>query len=112
MSPFIASDQLTIAGFAVFIFAHSSKWCGLDIKEWPHVKAWHDKLVQRPAFRKALQLPSPYRYSDEAVSSPDIAAQQVYREIRKHAGQGARAASAAWDAEIVPVPSDCANYLL
>lgn len=60
-SPFVAGDRLTVADFAVFIFAHSSKWCGVDISgdEYPHLKAWHDKLAQRPASQNALQIPVP-----------------------------------------------------
>ncbi|KAI2638775.1 glutathione S-transferase [Hypomontagnella submonticulosa] len=70
-SLFVAGDHLTIVDIAIFVFAHSTKWCGVDINEFPNVKAWHDKLAQRPAFQKGLQVPVPYPFSDEAVSNLD-----------------------------------------
>ncbi|KAI0413127.1 glutathione S-transferase [Xylaria grammica] len=107
-SPFVAGDRMTVADFAVFIFAHSTKWCGIDINNYPNVKAWHDKLAQRPAFQKGLQVPLPYQFSDEAVSNPD--AQDFYRMIRKYGGQMIKGATNQWKGDVVSVPSDHANY--
>lgn len=100
---------MTVADFAVFIFAHSSKWCGVDISgdEYPHLKAWHQKLAQRPAFQRALQVPVPYPFSDEAVSDPN--AQEFYETMRKYGGQMIKGATAQWQGDVVPVPSDHAN---
>ncbi|KAI1350946.1 glutathione S-transferase [Xylaria sp. FL0043] len=108
-SPFVAGDQMTVADFAVFIFAHSTRWCGIDISNYPNVKAWHDKLAQRPAFQKALQVPVPYPFSDEAVSNPDPGAQEFYKGMRKYGGQGIKAAHEQWGGDVAPVPSDHAN---
>ncbi|KAI8632841.1 glutathione S-transferase [Xylariaceae sp. FL1651] len=107
-SPFVARDRMTVADFADFIFAHSAKWCGVDISKYPNVKAWHGKLAQRPAFQKALQVPVPYQFSDEAVSNPD--AQDFYKAIRKYGSQGIKQAHNQWSGDVVPVPSDHANY--
>ncbi|CAG8955745.1 hypothetical protein HYFRA_00011011 [Hymenoscyphus fraxineus] len=106
-SSFVAGDRLTIADVAIFIFSHSSTWCGVDINESPHIKAWHDKLAQRPAFQRALQIPVPYQWSDEAVTNPD--GQDFYNMIRKHGGKGIRAATDQWQGKVVAVPSDHAN---
>lgn len=107
-SPFVAGDRLSLADIAVFIFAHSGKWCGVDISEYPHVKAWHEKMAQRPAFQKALQVPEPYPYSDAAVSDPK--AQEFYNMQRKFGSQAIKAASDQWKGEAVPLPSDHSNY--
>jgi glutathione S-transferase len=107
-SPFVAGDRLTIADFAIFIFAHSCKWVGIDINESPNIKAWHDKLAQRPALQRGLQVPVPYRFSDEAVSNPQ--GQDFCKMIRKFGGQSIKAASEQWQGEVVPLPSDHANY--
>lgn len=106
-TPFIAGDRLTIADFAIFIFTHSNKWCGVDLAQSPNLKAWHDKLAQRPAFKKSLQIPVAYQFSEEAVIDPEK--QEYYRMIRKFGGQGIKAATDQWPGEIVPVPSDHAN---
>ncbi|KAJ8131975.1 hypothetical protein O1611_g1649 [Lasiodiplodia mahajangana] len=107
-SEFVAGDRMTVADFAVFIFAHSAKWCGIDINHYPNVKAWHDKLAEREAFQKGLQVPVPYQFSDEAVSDPN--AQEPYKMLRKMGGQGIKMAHKNWEGSVVPVPSDHANY--
>ena len=107
-SPFVAGDRMTIADFAIFIFSHSSLWAGIDINEYPHLKTWHDSLARRPAFQKALQIPVPYQFSEEAVTNPD--AQDFYKTLRKYGGQFIKAATDQWQGEVVPVPSDHANY--
>ncbi|KAI1386133.1 glutathione S-transferase [Hypoxylon trugodes] len=106
-TPFVGGDRLTVADIAIFIFAHSGKWCGVDINEFPNVKAWRDKLIQRPAFQKGLQIPVPYPYSDEAVSSPN--GQDFYTNLRKYGGQMIKGATEQWKGDVVPVPSDHAN---
>ncbi|KAL7627697.1 hypothetical protein AAE478_001891 [Parahypoxylon ruwenzoriense] len=107
-SPFIAGDRLMVADVAIFIFAHSAKWCGVDINEFPNVKAWHNKLAQRPAFQKGLQVPLPYLFSDEAVSNPG--GQDFYNNMRKYGGQMIKGVTDKWQGDVVPVPSDHANY--
>lgn len=105
--PFVAGDRLTIADIAVFIWAHSANWCGLAIDEFPHVKAWLDKLAQRPAFQKALQVPVPYGFSDAAVNDPDN--QEFCKKVRKYGGQSIKRDSDRFKGEAVALPSDHAN---
>lgn len=97
---------MTVADVAVFIFAHSAKWAGIDINVYPNVKAWHDRLAQRPSFQRGLQVPVPYQFSDEVVSDPSN--QSLYM-MRKFGGQAIKAWTDEWKGEVVPVPSDYAN---
>ncbi|KAK8043793.1 hypothetical protein PG994_012631 [Apiospora phragmitis] len=106
-SRFVAADRLT---FADFIFAHSAKWCGIDIHEFPHVKAWHATLAQRPAVQKALLVPQPWPFSDEAVSSHDEDKLGFLRMVRTFGTRGIKGAHDQWWKEAVSVPSDHANY--
>ncbi|KAI0867610.1 glutathione S-transferase [Hypoxylon argillaceum] len=107
-SPFVAGDRMTVADFAVFIFAHSAKWCGINISDYPNVKAWHDKLAERPAFKKALQVPVSYQFSEEAVSDPEN--QDFYKMIRHLGGQMIKGTAEKWKGDVPSVPSDHANY--
>ncbi|KAI9708127.1 MAG: hypothetical protein M1820_004331 [Bogoriella megaspora] len=107
-SDFVAGDRLTIADIAVFIFEHSAKWCGIDIKEYPNVKAWRDKLAQRSAFKEGLQVPAPYPWSDEAVSDPD--AQEFYKTVRKYGSRAIESWTKKWQGLAVELPSDYANF--
>lgn len=106
-SPFLAGDRLTIADIATFTYAHSAKWCGIDIAEYPHVKAWRDRLAQRSGFRKGLLVPGPYPFGDEAVVDP--ASQKYIRLVRKVGAQIVKRATDQWDGEAVALPSDHAN---
>lgn len=106
--PFVAGERLTIADIAVFIFAHSALWCGVDISEFPHVKAWIEKLLQRPAFQQGLKNPAPYPFSDEAVANPD--AQDFYKNMRKMGGQFIKNSTEEWKGEVPALPSDHANF--
>ncbi|KAH9996984.1 glutathione S-transferase GstA [Xylariaceae sp. FL0662B] len=107
-SPFVAGDRLTIADVAVFLYTHSANWCGIDINEFPNVKAWLDKLAQRSAFQKGLQVPKPYPFTDEAVSNPG--GQDFYNMLRKHGGRKIKESTDKWKGNVVPLPSDHANY--
>ena len=106
-SPYVVGDRLTVTDIAIFIFTHSLMWGGIDINAYPHVKAWHDKLAQRPAFQKGLQVPVPYQFSDEAVSNPDN--QETYKMIRKFGGKAIKSWIDQWPGDVLPVPSDYAN---
>lgn len=65
--PYIAGDEYTIADIATV------PWVGqlvegrlygagefLSVHEYPHVKAWSDKLLKRPAVRKGLAVNKPF----------------------------------------------------
>lgn len=71
------------------------------------MKAWRDKLLERPAFQKALQVPVPYPFSDAAVSPPE--SQDFYKTIRKYGTQMIKGATEQWKGDVVPLPSDHAN---
>ncbi|KAK6957336.1 hypothetical protein Daesc_000120 [Daldinia eschscholtzii] len=103
-SPFVGGDRLTIADIAVFIYAYSLKWCGVNIDEFPNVKAWREKLLQRPGFQKGIQIPKPYPFHDDAVSNPGE--QDFYIGVRKWGSQGIKAATDNWKGDPVSVPSD------
>ncbi|KAK8096064.1 hypothetical protein PG999_014086 [Apiospora kogelbergensis] len=107
-SEFVAGDRLTVADIAIFIYTHSARWCGADLAEFPRVRAWRDGLARRPAFQQALQVPVPYGFSDAAVVDP--ANQDFLKTMRKWGTQGIKGSTESWKAEVVPLPSDHANY--
>ncbi|KAK8131946.1 hypothetical protein PG999_000119 [Apiospora kogelbergensis] len=113
-SSFVAGDSMSVADFAAFVFAHSAKWCGIDLKEYPAVAAWHDRLAQRPAFRKALRASGGYPFGDEETSQTDGEKLEFLKMVRKNGTQGMKAAHQMWmkrgEERPVPVPSDHANY--
>lgn len=106
--PFVTGNKLTIADIAIFLFANSAAWSGIDITETPNVKAWVDKLLERPAFQKGLQVPVPYPFSDVAVTKESS---EFHVMLRKFGGQMIKIAHEEWNGvdKIPALPSDHAN---
>ncbi|KAB5525519.1 glutathione S-transferase [Coniochaeta sp. 2T2.1] len=105
---YVAGDTPTIADFAVFTYAHSARWCEIDMSDFPNVKAWIARLLQRPRIQKALQVPVLlYPFHDEAVMSAEH--EDFYRMIRKAGSKLIWEAHEGWAGEVAGVPSDFAN---
>jgi glutathione S-transferase len=60
-SGFIVGDRLTIADIASWGWIASAKWAGLDIEEFPNVKKWLYKLLERPGFEAGRHVPTPHK---------------------------------------------------
>ena len=55
-SAFVAGDEYTIADIAIFPWLRSWKNQGIDLDEYPRVKAWHDGIAARPAVQRGVQV--------------------------------------------------------
>jgi glutathione S-transferase len=73
---------MTVADIAIFIWALSAAWCGIDIAEFPAVKEWRDRISQRPGIKRGLRVPIAYPFSDEKVLDPKR--KKIYEVIQKH----------------------------
>jgi glutathione S-transferase len=60
-SGFIVGDRLTIADIAIWGWASAAKWAGVNIDEFPAVKAWVYRLLERPGFEKGRHVPSEHK---------------------------------------------------
>lgn len=54
---FVAAGHLTTADIALGPVTH--RWFNLEIEreDYPHLRAWYDRLLQRPAYREHVALP-------------------------------------------------------
>lgn len=52
----LAARQYTIADMACFPWIQTWKAQGIPIGEYPHVRAWYERLKQRPALRRGMDL--------------------------------------------------------
>jgi len=50
-------DELTIADIACWPWARAHEWAGVDIKPYPSLAAWIDRLAARPAFERGAKIP-------------------------------------------------------
>ena len=55
-SPYIAGDDYTIADMAIFPWLRSWQNQGIDWADFPHVKAWFDRIAERPAVQRGVQV--------------------------------------------------------
>ncbi len=55
-SAWIAGDDYTIADIAIFPWLRSWQNQGIDWADFPHVKAWFDRIAERPAVQRGVQV--------------------------------------------------------
>lgn len=59
-SGFLVGNHLTIADIAHWCLVSAAGWAGIDLDKFPHVKAWYERLLARPAFEKGMNVPEPH----------------------------------------------------
>jgi GST-like protein len=55
-SKYLACDEYTIADIANVPWLRFPERQGVDVEEYPRVKAWRDAILERPAVKRALQV--------------------------------------------------------
>lgn len=55
-SAFLAGEEYSIADIATFPWLRSHENQGVDLNDYPHVKAWFDKIAARPAVQRGVQV--------------------------------------------------------
>jgi GST-like protein len=81
-SPYMAGADYTIADMAIFPWLRSWQNQGIDWADFPHVKAWFDRIAERPAVQRGVQVLADRRRAltdDKARSALFGAAQYARR---------------------------------
>lgn len=55
-SKYVACDEYSIADMAIMPWLRFPERQGVNIDEYPHVKRWRDRLLERPAVKRALEV--------------------------------------------------------
>jgi GST-like protein len=55
-SKFIAGGSYSIADMAIFPWTRSWQNQGIELADFPHVKAWFDRIAERPAVQRGVQV--------------------------------------------------------
>lgn len=55
-SPHIAGPEYSVADIAIFPWLRSWKNQGIDWADHPHLKAWFDRIAERPAVQRGVQV--------------------------------------------------------
>lgn len=78
-SGYLVGDKCTIADIAHWGWVAAAAWAGVDIDEFPHLKAWEDRMLARPAVERGRHVPSPHRIKE-----------MTKEEMEKQAQDGAK----------------------
>lgn len=63
-SGYLVGDHVTIADISHWGWVAAAGWAGIDIDEFPHLKAWEERMLARPALEKGRHVPSPHTIKD------------------------------------------------
>ncbi|KAF2738723.1 glutathione S-transferase [Polyplosphaeria fusca] len=61
---YIMGTKCTIADIAHWGWVASAGWAGIDIDEFPAVKAWEERMAARPGIEKGRHVPDPHKIKD------------------------------------------------
>jgi len=63
-SGYLVGDKCTIADIAHWGWVTSAGWAGVDIDEFPALKAWDDRMLARPGVEKGRHVPDRHGIKD------------------------------------------------
>jgi GST-like protein len=81
-SPFIAGPRYTIADMAIFPWLRNWKGQGIDFADFPHLKAWFDRISERSAVKRGLDVLAHLRKPITNDKSRDILFGKTQNERR------------------------------
>eukprot|EP00951_Prasinocladus_malaysianus_P014715 scaffold112160_cov38-Prasinocladus_malaysianus.AAC.1 len=55
--PYFAGDEYSIADIAIFAWVWRAQRHRVDLDDYPHVEAWYNSVLQRPAVKRGLAIP-------------------------------------------------------
>lgn len=76
---FLVGDTYSIADIATYPWARAWPWAKLDITGLDHLKAWFQRIDDRPAVQKALTIPKPVPAFWGDVDDTQFAAENAAR---------------------------------
>ena len=60
-SGYLVGDRCTIADIAHWGWVSGAFWCGIDIAEFPTLKAWYERMLARPGVEKGRHVPEKHK---------------------------------------------------
>ncbi|WP_076011837.1 glutathione S-transferase family protein [Alteromonas abrolhosensis] len=57
---FLVNNEYTIADMATYTWARAYYWANVSVDGLPHLQAWFDRIDERPATQRALEIPKPF----------------------------------------------------
>ncbi|KAH8692716.1 glutathione S-transferase GstA [Talaromyces proteolyticus] len=85
-SGYLVGDHISIADVSHWGWVASAGWAGIDIDEFPNLKAWEEKLAARPGVEKGRHVPD--RHTIKDVLKDKALAEQQSASARAWVQQG------------------------
>ncbi|KAK4970425.1 Glutathione S-transferase 2 [Elasticomyces elasticus] len=78
---YLVGNKCTIADIAHFGWVAAAFWAGIDIEEFPTLKAWEDRMYARPGVEKGRHVPDPHKMKELSKDK---------EAMERHAKQGSQ----------------------
>ena len=92
-SSYLVGEQCTIADIAHWGWITLSRWCGVELSEFPTLQAWEERMLARPALEKGRQVPDKHHrellQDPEAIKAFEARGRAFYKQ---QAGEGKKVA--------------------
>lgn len=56
---------MTVADIANFSWVNWAEWAGIDVKQFKHLSQWVDRINERPAVKRGLNIPEPFTMKEK-----------------------------------------------
>ncbi|KAL8756378.1 MAG: hypothetical protein Q9184_004519 [Pyrenodesmia sp. 2 TL-2023] len=63
--PWIVGDRMTIADVANFSWVNCAEWAGVDVRQFKNLSQWVDRINERPAVKRGLDVPKPFTMKEK-----------------------------------------------
>ncbi|KAK2743645.1 hypothetical protein FQN57_004754 [Myotisia sp. PD_48] len=75
-SGYLVGDHITIADISHWGWIAAAGWAGVDIDEFPHLKAWEERMLAREGVEKGRHVPVPHTIK-ETIKDKEAAAREA-----------------------------------
>ncbi|KAJ9197531.1 hypothetical protein DTO166G4_9220 [Paecilomyces variotii] len=63
-SGYLVGDHISIADISTWGWVAAAGWAGVDINEFPNLKAWEERMYERPGVDKGRNVPDPHYFKE------------------------------------------------
>lgn len=83
---YLVGNKCTIADIAHWGWITAAGWAGVDLDEFPNLKAWDERMLARPGVEKGRHVPEPHKIRE--LLKDKEAAERAAEESRKWVQKG------------------------
>lgn len=88
---YLVGDRCTIADIAHWGWIAAAGWAGVDIDEFPNLKAWEDRMAKRRGVEKGRHVPVPHKIKEVLKNKKEMekVAEQAAEWVQRGQAQDA-----------------------